>query len=139
MLVVFITDDRSTLCGTITYGISEADAMQETLHFLIESSTTDDNLIEVASECLSHLIAYLLAYLLVDDRHVEKHTHAVVLNLGEHLLADNLLDDERHSNDDGWLDAAESLGDDSRTCIRHVGFWLARAVAAAVGCAALCG
>ena len=115
MLVVLIADDRSTLCGTITYGISEADAMQETLHFLVESSTTDDNLIEVSSKCLSHLIAYLLAYLLVDDRHVEKHAHAVVLYLRENFLADNLLDNQRHSDDNGWLDAAECLGDNSRT------------------------
>ena len=89
--------------------------MQETLHFLVESSTTDDNLIEVSSKCLSHLIAYLLAYLLVDDRHVEKHAHAVVLYLRENFLADNLLDNQRHSDDNGWLDAAECLGDNSRT------------------------
>ena len=89
--------------------------MQEILHFLVESCTADDNLIEVASKCLSHLVAYLFAYLLVDDRHVKKHAHAVVLYLRENLLADNLLDNQRHSNDNGWLDAAECLGDNSRT------------------------
>ena len=115
IFVVFIADDRRTLCGTIAHGVFETNAMQEALHLLVEGSTTDDNLVEVASEGLCHLFAYLLAHLLADDRHVEKHTHAVVLNLGEHLLADNLLDDEWHGNDDGWLDAAESLGDDSRT------------------------
>ena len=34
--------------------------------------------------------------------------------LREHLLADNLLDDQRHGNDDAWLDLGKSLSDDGR-------------------------
>ena len=86
--------------------------MEETFHFLVKGCTTDNHLVEVATEGIGYLVAYLLLHLLADYRHVEQHTHAVVLDLREYLLADNLLDNQRYSYDDSWLDAAECLGDD---------------------------
>ncbi len=50
IFVVLIADDRRTLCGTIAHGVFEANAMQEALHLLVEGSTTDNHLVEVASE-----------------------------------------------------------------------------------------
>ena len=112
VLVILVADDRRTLCGTITHCISETYAMQETFHFLVKGCTTDNHLVEVATEGIGYLVAYLLLHLLADYRHVEQHTHAVVLDLREYLLADNLLDNQRNCNDNGWLDASECLGDD---------------------------
>ena len=86
--------------------------MQEILHLSVERSTADNHLVEVATEGVAHLVADLLLHLLADYWHVEQHAHAVVLNLREHLLADDLLDDQRHSDDNGWLDAAECLSND---------------------------
>ncbi len=86
--------------------------MEEVFYFLVEGCTTDNHLIEVATEGIAYLVADLLLYLLADDRHVEEHAHAVVLYLWEYLLADNLLDNQWHCNDDGWLDASECLSDD---------------------------
>ena len=68
--------------------------------------------VELGTEGIGYLVAYLLLHLLADYRHVEQHTHAVVLNLREYLLADNLLDNQRNCNDNGWLDASECLSDD---------------------------
>ena len=89
--------------------------MEETFYFLVEGSTADNHLVEVATEGIGYLVAYLLLHLLADYRHVEQHTHAVVLNLWEYLLADDLLDNQRHSNDDCWLDASECFSDDGWT------------------------
>ena len=112
VLVIFVADDRRTFCSTITHCISEAHAVEESFNFLVERSAADNHLIEVATEGIAYLVADLLLHLLADDRHVEEHAHAVVLDLREYLLADNLLDNQRYSYDDGWLDASECLGDD---------------------------
>ena len=58
--------------------------------------------------------APLLAHLLGDDGHGEQQAHAVVLYLGEYLLADNLLDNQGHGDDDLRLDVGKGLGDDGR-------------------------
>ena len=112
VLVIFVADDRRTFCSTITHCISEAHAVEESFNFLVERSAADNHLIEVATEGIAYLVADLLLHLLADDRHVEEHAHTVVLNLREYLLADNLLDNQRHSDDNCWLDASECLGDD---------------------------
>ena len=89
--------------------------MEEGLHLLVEGSTANDDLIEIATESVGYLLANLLAYLLADNRHVEQQAHAIVLYLWEHLLTDDLLDDKRHGNDDGRLNLRERLGYDCRT------------------------
>ena len=86
--------------------------MEEGLHLLVEGSTANDDLIEIATESVGYLLANLLAYLLADNRHVEQQAHAIVLYLREHLFANDLLDNERHGYDDGRLDATKCLGDD---------------------------
>ena len=114
LLIVGIADDRRTLCGTIANGIWELYALQELLNLLVEGSAANDNLVEVAAKGIYHLLAYLLVYLLAYDRHVKEQTHTVVLYLREHLLAYNLLDNERYGNDDGWLNLCKGSSDDSR-------------------------
>ena len=115
VFVILVADDRGTFCCAISHGIFETYAMEETFHFLVKGCTTDNHLVEVATEGIGYLVAYLLLHLLADHRHVEQHTHAVVLDLREYLLADNLLDNQRYRYDDGWLDAAECLGNDGWT------------------------
>ena len=114
-MIVSVADNRCTLRGSVSYGVWEADAFEELLHFLIEGCTSDDNLIEVATERFNHLVANLLVYLLVYNRHVEEKAHTIVLNLWEYLLADDLLDNQRYGYDDGWLDLCEGCCDDGRT------------------------
>ena len=46
---------------------------------------------------------------------MKEHAHAVVLYLREHFLADNLLDDQWHADDNLGLYFTESLGDNGRT------------------------
>ena len=79
-----------------------------------EGSTAYNNFIEVAAECIDHLLAYLLPDFLVYYRHVEQQPHAVVLYLREHLLLDNLLNDKRDRYDYSGFDVRKSLCDDSR-------------------------
>ena len=66
MLVILVADDRRTLGSTISNSISEAYAMEETFYFLIKGCTTDNHLIEVATEGIAYLVADLLLHLLAD-------------------------------------------------------------------------
>ena len=102
-MVVGIADDRRTLGSAITHGVREVYTFEELLHLLVEGSTTDNDLIEASAKRVLDLLTDLLVYLTVKHRHVEQQTHAVVLYLREHLLADDLLDNERHGNDNGRL------------------------------------
>ena len=55
VLVVGVADDRCTLCCSVSNGISESYLVQEVFYFLVESSTTDDYLVEVSTESLAYL------------------------------------------------------------------------------------
>ena len=110
--MVGVADDRGTLSSAVAYGVGESDALEELLHFLIEGGTANNDFVEVSTESLHNLLLYLLVHLLAHDRHVQQDAHAVVLYLGEYLLADDLLDNERHSDDYGWLDLGECCSDD---------------------------
>ena len=112
-LPVAIANDWGTLCCSITYGVWEFDSLEECLYFLIESSTSNNYLIEFAAKSIDNLLTYLLAYLFRYNGHREQEAHTVVLYLGEYFLADNLLDNQRHGNDNLRLDVGESLGNDS--------------------------
>ena len=109
---VLIANNRRTLRGTITDGIGEVDFLEEVFYLLIEGCTTDDNLVHVAAKGLQHFLTDHLANLLRDDRHLQKQTHAVVLDLREDFLADNLLNDQRYGDDNDGLDFLKCLGDD---------------------------
>ena len=113
-LPVAVADNRRTLCGTIAYRVGELYLFQECLHLLVECSTSDDDLVELTAKGLDHLLAYLLTHFLGDDRHGEQQAHAVVLYLGEYLLADNFLDDQRYGDDNLRLHVGKGLRDDGR-------------------------
>ncbi len=115
VLIVLVADDGGALRGTIAHGVSEPHVVQEGLHLLVEGCATNDDLVEIAAEGIGDLLADHLAYLLADDRHMEEHTHTVVLNFGEHLLADDFLNDQGNGDDHRWFDTSESLGDDGGT------------------------
>ena len=108
---VAITDDGGTFRCAITYRIGEFDAFEESLHLLIEGSASDNHLIHLASEGFQHFLADHLTHLLRDNGHLQQQAHAVVLNLREYLLADDLLNDEGHGNHDDRLDLGQCLCD----------------------------
>ena len=114
VLPVVIADDGCAFGGTVAHGVGEVDALEELLHLLVEGSATDDDFVEIASEGVDHLFADLLLDLLGDDGHVEQEAHAVVLYLWKYLFLDDLLDDQRHGDDDGRADVGKGLGDDGR-------------------------
>ena len=87
---------------------------EELLNLLVEGSTANDNLIELATERIYNLLANLLENLLVYEWHVEQQTHAIGLKLRQHLFADNLLDNQRYSNDDCRFYFCKGCSDDSR-------------------------
>ena len=111
---VAVADDGGALCGSVANGIGEVDLFEELLYLLVEGGTADDDFVELASEGIDHLLADFLVYLEVDDGHLHKQAHTVVLYLGEYLFADNFLDDQRHGNNNDGLDVGECLGDDGR-------------------------
>ena len=77
--------------------------MQETLHFLIESGSTYNHFIEFTSKSFGHLITDLLIDALVDTRHLHQEAKFRILNLGEYLLLNDLLNDQRNGDDDLWF------------------------------------
>ena len=111
---VAVADDGCALSGTIAHRVWEFYLLQECLYLLVESCTADDDLVELAAEGLDDLLAYPLADFLRDDGHGQKQSHAVVLYLGKHLLADNLLNDQRHGDDNLGLHIGKGLCDDGR-------------------------
>ena len=113
VVTICIAYNRSTLCSAVTNSIREFNTLQELLYFLVESSTANDNLIELATECIYNLLANLLENLLVYERHVEQQTHAIGLELRQHLFADNLLDNQGYSNDDCRFYFCECCSNDS--------------------------
>ena len=113
-LVVCIADDGGALGGAVAHGVAEAYLVEEGLYLLAEGGAADDDLIEAASEGCCNLLADLLVHLLADDGHAEEQPHLVVLYLGEDALADDLLNDQGHGDDDARAYVGKCLGDDSR-------------------------
>ena len=60
VVTICIAYNRSTLGSSVTNSIREFNTLQELLYFLIESSTANDNLIELATERIYYLLANLL-------------------------------------------------------------------------------
>ena len=114
VLMVAIGDERGTLGGAVAARDGEADVDQELFHLLIEGSSTHDDFLDIAAEGFDHLVADGLLHLLAHHGHVEQEAYGVVLNLREHALADDFLDDQRHGDDDMGLDVLEGLCDDGR-------------------------
>ena len=52
--------------------------------------------------------------LLVDARHLHQQAHTRILQFREHLLADDLLDNQRHGDDNARLHVGESCSNNSR-------------------------
>ena len=118
-LIVAIGDKGRALGGAIAHGDGEVDAQQELLDLFRERSTANDDLIEIAAESIVDLFADAVFHLLAHYRHRQQQAHAVVLDLGEHLLADDLLQNERHGDDERGTHIDEGLGDDGgrrQTC-----------------------
>ncbi len=114
LMPVLIADDRRTLRSTIAHGVRESYLVQEGVHILIEGSATHDDLIEVATESLIHLVANLRVDLVLEKWSRAQHLHQRTLHLREHLLLDDLFYDERHGDDNSWLHLCESLCYDGR-------------------------
>ena len=112
--MVAVADERSTLRGTEAHGEGEVDALEELLHLLVESCSTDDNLVGLAAKGIVHLLANHLLHLLVHNRHHQQQAHVVVLNLREHTLADDLLNNHRHGNDQRGLYLGIGLSNERR-------------------------
>ena len=111
---IAVTNDWRTLGSTVTHSEWEVNVFQEHFYFAVQGCSTDDNLIDVTTEGLHYLFANLLFYLLLNYRCVQQQLHAVGLNLGEHTLANNLLDNERYGYHKRRLHFGKCLCDDCR-------------------------
>ena len=111
---VFVADDGGAFCHAVAHGVGEVYPFQELFYLLVEACAADDDFHEVASECLYHLFAHGCPYLVVDDGHLQQQLHGRCLQFGQHVLFDNLLDDERHGYNQVGSDFRECLEDDFR-------------------------
>ena len=114
-MMVAVGDKWGTLSSAVADSDGEVDGEKEFLHLLREGCATDDDLIELAAEGVVHLVADALLHLLVHHGHRQQQTYTVVLYLGEYFLTDDLLDNQRHGDDERWLHVGERLCDDGRT------------------------
>ena len=112
---VFVTDDRTAFCHTVTHGIGEVYHAQELFHLLVECRTADNDCGKIAAECLYHLLAYGGFYLVVNDRYFQQQFHGRRFQLGQYTLLDNLFDNERYGYDEVRLYVGECLEDNLRT------------------------
>ncbi len=77
----------------------------------VESCTSHNHFVYLASKLVHHLLADALLHLLADNGHVEQKAHRLVLNEGEYLLTYNFFHHHRHGKDDGRLDVGARLRD----------------------------
>ena len=111
-MIVAIGDEWCALGSAVAHGEGEIDALEELFDFLVEGCTANDNLVGTSAKGVVDLLADTLPDFFRDDRHLEHNLDGVGLYLGEHALADNLLDNQGYCNDDVGLDFLEGLGND---------------------------
>ena len=87
---------------------------EEVLYLAIEPRAAKHHLEELAAEDILHLLEDARLDLLVDHRHVEQQVDVALLDEREHHLADDLLDDHRHDDDDGGMDVGTGALDERR-------------------------
>ena len=88
--------------------------MEELLDLLIESRAADDDLVELTAKGIAHLLTDFVAQFLCNHGHVHEQADGIVLQFGEHALADDFLDHEGHADDNFGLDFAEGLRNNCR-------------------------
>ena len=71
-----VADDRGALRSTIAHGIVKANLVQQVFHFAVEGSTTDNDLVEAATESLDQVFADFVADARADNGQFEQHLHA---------------------------------------------------------------
>ena len=114
MVPVLVGDDGGAFGGTVAHGEGEADALQEVLHFAVEGCAADDDFVEAAAEGLYQALADFVEDAVADERELQQDLHARRLEFGEHVLLDDLFNDERNGDDDGRLDVGKGLHHDFR-------------------------
>ena len=93
---IFVTDYRSALCHTVTYGERKSDFLQERFDFFVQSCTAYDYLIEPSSEGFHQGCEYFLFEDCVDDRGFQQHFHNGFVCERFQFGFVNLLYDERY-------------------------------------------
>ena len=88
--------------------------MKELLDFFRECSSTDDDFVCSAAEGVVDLLVNALLDLSGYHRHRQQQFDAIVLDLREHLFADDLLDDQGDGDNQGGLHVGKSLSNDGR-------------------------
>ena len=86
--------------------------MEEFLNLRVEGGASEYDFLEIATERGNQLAAELLLHDLVQSRYLEEELVLVDERLELGLV--DLLDDERHSDDDARLDFRKGLHDDLR-------------------------
>ena len=105
-----VADDGGAFRHTVTYGVVEANLVQELLYLGVEGGAAQDHFLELATEGVGKFRAELLLNHLVQHRDA-----AIVFGLvhqGLELALVHLLHDQGHSDDDVRMDLAEGLHDD---------------------------
>ena len=103
LLPIFVTNEWSALGHTITHTIHKVHILHTGLHFLVERSTTDNEVTQVAAKCLQQSATNLLVQEFLDTRSFPQHFHQWFIDHRQHFTFDNLLNHQRYSQNHKWM------------------------------------
>ena len=113
--VVFVTDQRTTLCHTIAYAVLIFDVMQHLFYFTVERSTTDDQVTQLTAEHLIQTFFHFTTNDILDERSLPKNLHRWSADLRQHTFLDDFLNYQRYSQHHERLHLCKSLHQYSRS------------------------
>ena len=110
-LPVSVRDDGRTLCSTVTYGDGETYLLKELLYFTVEGSTTHDYFVDISAKGIHELLTHLAQNLILHNGECKQKFHAGCRKFWQHILLDNLFNNQGHGYYDARFDFAKRLKD----------------------------
>ena len=107
-----VGDQWAAFGHAIAHGVGETDPVEERLDLAVERGAPDDHLADPPAESGQQALGDFPEDKLARERHFQRQLDRCLLQFGENTVADDLLDDQRHGEDERRPDAVESLGDD---------------------------
>lgn len=95
-----VAHQRSTLGHAIAHGKGEFDFVQKLLDLTIDGSTTHNHLFEAAAEGIDQFLAHLPVDTGVENGNIQSPTHGRLVEQGLYLFLVNLLENQRHANNE---------------------------------------
>ena len=97
--VIRIADERAALGHAVADAEGKLYPREEIFHLGVQRCPADDDVAQFASERFDEFLPDARIYLVVDARNLYGHFGHAAAYLGEYLLADDFLDEQRYGDD----------------------------------------